>query len=112
MVYVPAAKILDLIDPKVNPCDNFYKFACGKFLNSTVIPKDDTDVPLYGFIDDKIEEQVKAIIEEKSPPHEPKPFKLTKNFYRACMNQSKIFENYFKIFCSTSTNFVKNEYIL
>lgn len=33
-----SALILDLIDENVNPCENFYEFACGKFLRNTLIP--------------------------------------------------------------------------
>lgn len=73
----------------MEPCDDFYKFACGGFLDSTVIPDDKTSVNAFSVIVDTLLEQLRTSIEEKSPPNEPRPFRLAKDFYKACMNQSK-----------------------
>ncbi len=34
-----AEKILETMDPSVDPCQDFYRFACGKFLREGKIPK-------------------------------------------------------------------------
>ena len=75
----------------MNPCDNFYKFVCGKFLDTAVIPKDKTIVYQDDLMNDRIQEQLRAILEEKSQPNEPKAFKKTKDFYKACMNKGNEF---------------------
>ncbi|XP_033213002.1 neprilysin-2-like isoform X1 [Belonocnema kinseyi] len=85
-----ASKILDNIDPAVEPCDDFYKFACGKFLKSTVIPDDQTTVTTFSVISDRLQEQLRISIEEEIKPDEPKPFKLAKNLYKSCMNKTTI----------------------
>jgi hypothetical protein len=36
---------LSIIDRSVNPCDDFYRFSCGKWLERTPIPP---DRPLWG----------------------------------------------------------------
>lgn len=77
------------MDSDVEPCDDFYKFACGGFLESTIIPDDKTSVNTFSKIVDDLEEQLRTSIEQESPPNEPKPFKLAKNFYKSCMNKSK-----------------------
>ncbi|XP_012288606.1 neprilysin-2 isoform X3 [Orussus abietinus] len=87
-----ASKILKNIDPDVEPCDDFYKFACGGFLKSTVIPDDKTSVNTFSIISDKLQKQLRTSIEEKSPENEPKPFRLVKNLYKACMNKTAIEE--------------------
>lgn len=77
------------MNPDVEPCDDFYKFACGGFLDTTIIPDDKTTVNTFSLIVDDLEEQLRSSIEQESLPNEPKPFKLAKDFYKACMNKSK-----------------------
>lgn len=35
-----ASTVLKYLDEDVDPCDNFYEFACGNYLRDTVIPED------------------------------------------------------------------------
>lgn len=84
------------MNPNVEPCDDFYKFACGGFLDNTIIPDDKTTVNTFSNIVDNLEEQLRSSIEEESFPDEPRSFKLAKNFYKACMNKSKQFYNNFE----------------
>ncbi|KAK6634979.1 hypothetical protein RUM44_000228 [Polyplax serrata] len=85
-----AAMILENMDPNVDPCDNFYEFACGKFVRETVIPDDKTAFTTFSQISDKLKEQLRTIIEEPTTPKEAYPFTLAKNLYKACMNKKGI----------------------
>lgn len=84
-----ASRLLKNMDREVEPCDDFYDFACGGFLKSTIIPDDKTTVNTFTGISDELQNQLRTSIEEKSPPNEPKPFRLVKNLYKACMNKSE-----------------------
>ena len=53
-----AADILDKLDERVDPCDDFYKFACGSFIEKTVIPDDKTSVSMFSVLGDKLNLQV------------------------------------------------------
>ncbi|XP_017759283.1 PREDICTED: membrane metallo-endopeptidase-like 1 isoform X2 [Eufriesea mexicana] len=85
-----ASRLLKNMDREVEPCDDFYDFACGGFLKTTIIPDDKTSVNTFTKISDELQNHLRASIEEKSPPEEPKPFKLAKNLYKACMNKTVI----------------------
>lgn len=78
------------MDINVKPCDNFYRFACGNFLKTAVIPNDIIEIHPFLPIKNNIKNQLKAIIEKSSSIDEPKPFTLVKNFYISCMNTSAI----------------------
>ncbi|XP_022914109.1 neprilysin-2 isoform X2 [Onthophagus taurus] len=85
-----ASKVLETIDESVDPCDDFYDFACGNFVKKTNIPDDKSSVTTFSVISDLLQEQLRTMIEEPIRKDEPKPFVLTKKLYRACMNKTLI----------------------
>ncbi|KAJ8668512.1 hypothetical protein QAD02_010175 [Eretmocerus hayati] len=87
-----ASSILSNMDLDVEPCDDFYKFACGNFLKNTVIPDDKTSVNTFSVISDNLQKQLRSNIEEEPKPGDPRAFKLVKILYDACMNKSLIEE--------------------
>ena len=49
--------LIENMDETVDPCDDFYKFACGKYEN-IVIPSDKLAVSPFSIVVDKLTEQV------------------------------------------------------
>lgn len=88
-MFSTASKILDNLDESVEPCDDFYQFACGKFVRETIIPEDKTSLTAFSVLSDKLQEQLRIVIEEPIKTADAKPFQLAKNLYKACMNKSK-----------------------
>ncbi|XP_065215808.1 neprilysin-2 isoform X2 [Planococcus citri] len=87
-----ASAILKNMDTTVDPCDDFYQFACGKFLKETQVPEDKTSVTTFSVISDLLMDQLKMIITEPISDYDIKPYKLAKNLYKACMDRNKIEE--------------------
>ncbi|CAB3363322.1 Hypothetical predicted protein [Cloeon dipterum] len=87
-----AASVLKNMKLEVDPCDNFYDFACGTYVRDTPIPDDKTSVNGFNEISDKLQQQLRVAIDAPLVPDEPKPYKLVKNLYKACMNKSLIEE--------------------
>lgn len=81
-----AHEVLNFIDESIDPCDNFYEFACGNFLNSTNLDNSETDE----IIESKMRRQIRDIVEEPIEPKDPKYLVAVKMFYHACMNESAI----------------------
>ncbi|XP_030375885.1 neprilysin-2 isoform X2 [Scaptodrosophila lebanonensis] len=85
-----ASNVLSRMKPEVEPCDDFYEFACGTYMEETNIPDDKVSVNTFSVISDKLQEQLKDIITEERPMTEPKHFRLPNSLYKACMNKTLI----------------------
>ena len=84
-----AAEVLSKVDLSVDPCEDFYQFACGKYIQTSVIPDDKGQVSEFSQMNDKLNEQVRLLLEDPLMNERP-PYILAKNAYRACMDQETI----------------------
>ena len=58
LTFKAASEILQNMDETVNPCDDFYQFACGNFIKKTAIPDDRTRVSSFSVLSDELLSQV------------------------------------------------------
>ncbi|XP_062561585.1 neprilysin-2 isoform X2 [Armigeres subalbatus] len=87
-----ASKALDQMDTSVEPCDDFYNYACGNFLKETNIPDEKVSVNTFSVIGDRLQEQLRSLVSDDIDENEATPFKLAKNMYKLCMNKTRIEE--------------------
>ena len=101
-----AAEILRRMDSGVDPCQDFYKFACGGYIEKTVIPDDKSRASMFSDLGDKLNEQVGMILPSHLPTDlssqvrtllegdilatDPKPFQMVKSVFQSCMNRELI----------------------
>jgi neprilysin len=90
-----ASKMLEQLNEDVEPCDDFYNFACGNFVENTIIPDDKVSVNTFSVISDKLQEQLRTIVTAPVDENEIAPFKNVKKLYLACMNKSKLLLSFF-----------------
>ncbi|KAJ3654443.1 hypothetical protein Zmor_013632 [Zophobas morio] len=88
-----ATQVLEKVDLNVNPCEDFYKFACGNFIKNTVIPEDKTSITSFTIVEDEVEELMHNLLKKPIVSTDIKPFVLAKTLYRACMNTTEIEAN-------------------
>lgn len=55
-----AAAILSSLDENVDPCNDFYHFACGEWMKTHSIPDDKSSVSLYQEAGDTVNLQLKG----------------------------------------------------
>ena len=87
-----SSAVLSKMKPEIEPCDDFYQFVCGTYIEENLIPDDKDSLNTFSLISDKLHEQLKEIIVEERPGTEPKHFQLPNALYKACMNKCEFLQ--------------------
>eukprot|EP00096_Caligus_rogercresseyi_P012738 TRINITY_DN5436_c0_g1_i1.p2 TRINITY_DN5436_c0_g1~~TRINITY_DN5436_c0_g1_i1.p2 ORF type:complete len:590 (-),score=128.56 TRINITY_DN5436_c0_g1_i1:3851-5620(-) len=85
-----ASEILRNMDETEDPCDDFYRFSCGGFMDKTIIPDDRTRMSSFSVLSDELLAQVRYLLESDSSPNDPRAFLMAKDVYKSCMNKEQI----------------------
>uniref|UniRef100_A0A8C2WCD4 Membrane metalloendopeptidase like 1 n=1 Tax=Cyclopterus lumpus TaxID=8103 RepID=A0A8C2WCD4_CYCLU len=84
-----AARLLRNMDNSVEPCDNFYQYACGGWLERHVIPETSSRHSVFDILRDKLEIVLKGVLETEKE-QDRNAIKKAKVLYNSCMNESLI----------------------
>ena len=81
------------IDKSVNPCDDFYQFACGSWIKQNPIPNDHSSWGSFNVLAEKNLDRLRELLEAdaagKGDPADPYTQKLG-DYYATCMDEAKI----------------------
>uniref|UniRef100_A0A3Q1B5M0 Endothelin converting enzyme-like 1 n=1 Tax=Amphiprion ocellaris TaxID=80972 RepID=A0A3Q1B5M0_AMPOC len=79
------------IDPTIQPCQDFYSFACGGWLRRHGIPEDKLSYGIITAIGEHNEEKLQRLLLEPIRRHGPNSAeRKVKEFYRSCINIKEI----------------------
>ncbi|CAF4761568.1 unnamed protein product, partial [Rotaria socialis] len=84
--------LLDSIDETVNPCEDFYHFACGTWLKTARIPEDTGVQNIFNLLDTQLDLNIIDLLSSQSSNGtvEPKAIINARNLYDSCINESGI----------------------
>ncbi|XP_040072345.1 neprilysin-2-like [Ixodes scapularis] len=85
-----ASTLLQNMNQSVDPCENFYDFACGGWVHRHPIPEDRPLVSQFSLIWDQLKAQLRSLVEKPPQDWEPGFIHKMKHMYRSCLNTSLI----------------------
>uniref|UniRef100_A0A8D3C171 Membrane metallo-endopeptidase-like 1 n=1 Tax=Scophthalmus maximus TaxID=52904 RepID=A0A8D3C171_SCOMX len=77
------------MDKSVKPCDNFYQYACGGWLERHVIPETSSRHSVFDILRDKLEIVLKGVLETENV-QDRDAIRKAKILYSSCLNDSLI----------------------
>jgi neprilysin len=83
---ISASKMERLIDWKADPCENFYQFACGRFVRDSTLHDRRDSLNIFTMTDDKLKDQLRRLFERKIENGESEAYRNVKELFKSCMN--------------------------
>ncbi|CAO1344025.1 unnamed protein product [Diamesa hyperborea] len=81
-----SASILELIDPEIEPCENFYEYACGNFVEEVYTPDEKATLDTLSLMSDRLVEYLLTLFSVPISKTEPKLHQLSKTMFNSCSN--------------------------
>ncbi len=90
----------------VDPCEDFFEFSCGSFIQNKRIPDDQSRVDMFDGLRETLSYNVADLLSEPIKINDIESIRNAKNLYKSCMNEELI-EKYGE---DIILKYIKNEF--
>ncbi|KAH8414204.1 hypothetical protein KR215_000275 [Drosophila sulfurigaster] len=94
MRHAKAAEMASFMNESINPCDDFYKFACGNWRRINMVRGNKLSTGLFERLAEGLNRKVKHLLEHKNDQLDTEEDKQVRNFYKSCTAITAIDETY------------------
>lgn len=84
-----AAVLVERLNEKIDPCEDFYEYACGSFAEEFYTPDETSSVDTTTLMSDKLNEFLLTLLTKPISNADLDIHKLVKTFYGSCMKSGK-----------------------
>ncbi|CAK9802982.1 Endothelin-converting enzyme 1 [Anthophora quadrimaculata] len=85
-----AARIIEAMNRSVNPCQDFYKFACGGWISKNPIPQSETSWDQLSVLREQLLKNLRVLLEESDDGNQLRSVRLARALYKTCMDAASI----------------------
>ncbi|XP_063410745.1 neprilysin-1-like [Mytilus trossulus] len=85
-----ATLLMDAMDTSVDPCADFFQYACGMWNKKHIIPEDKSSFNTFEKMLDDLQIQLKGLLEDQPNDHDTEATLKAKTLYKSCLNTSQI----------------------
>ncbi|VDL73866.1 unnamed protein product [Nippostrongylus brasiliensis] len=86
-----ANNIINALNTSVNPCEDFYEFACGSWNEEHPIPDDMSAFGTFSFVREQVRQQLRVLLEQEVTSQSTS-INMARIAYKTCMNKTQLEE--------------------
>ncbi|CAG7836817.1 unnamed protein product [Allacma fusca] len=84
---ITAERVMNSMDSTQNPCEDFFAFSCGGWMAKNPIPESSTNWDQFDVLREKMNREIKSLLETEPIPTDPQPVLLAQKLYTMCLAQ-------------------------
>ncbi|GAB6022947.1 Neprilysin-4 [Chamberlinius hualienensis] len=87
-----ASSLMKNMDASVDPCEDFYEYACGNWAKNNPLPDDKSSYDSFNKLRDELQEHIRDLLSASIGTEDCNSTKSAKTLYQSCMNETLIEE--------------------